>query len=28
LPELAFDHGKILADYAHWLATGKRPLES
>ena len=25
LPETAFDHGKILADYRHFLATGERP---
>jgi 8-oxo-dGTP diphosphatase len=25
LPELAFDHAVILADYARYLATGKRP---
>ncbi|HZS36647.1 MAG TPA: NUDIX hydrolase [Polyangia bacterium] len=25
LPELAFDHAQILADYKRWLATGRRP---
>jgi 8-oxo-dGTP diphosphatase len=25
LPELAFDHGQILADYFHWRRTGQRP---
>lgn len=25
LPDMAFDHGTILADYRHFLATGERP---
>jgi 8-oxo-dGTP diphosphatase len=25
LPPLAFDHGQILTDYAHFRATGQRP---
>lgn len=25
LPELVFDHARILADYRHFLATGERP---
>lgn len=25
LPELVFDHARILADYQHFLATGERP---
>lgn len=27
LPELAFDHAHILADYRHFRETGRRPLE-
>jgi len=28
LPPLAFDHGQILTDYAHYRATGQRPKAS